>query len=170
MVSSMGTRDVDAAGPMRPYCAGQGATPTTRSMDSRPGLDDRAPGRLTDEPGTRHRRLAPALGRRGEIPRDDVALVLFHCLLADNTIRSAASTCSAARSRPKRRSARSQSVSVCRMQRLLLAGILVLAAPVLAAPANAATVPTGPAGTDFYTPPATPAQAAARRRRSGSAS
>jgi pimeloyl-ACP methyl ester carboxylesterase len=40
------------------------------------------------------------------------------------------------------------------MQRLLLAGILVLAAaPVLAAPANAA-VPSGPAGTAFYTPPA----------------
>jgi pimeloyl-ACP methyl ester carboxylesterase len=40
------------------------------------------------------------------------------------------------------------------MQRLLLAGILILAAaPVLAAPANAA-VPSGPAGTAFYTPPA----------------
>jgi pimeloyl-ACP methyl ester carboxylesterase len=40
------------------------------------------------------------------------------------------------------------------MQRLLLAGILVLAAaPVLAAPANA-TVRSGPAGTAFYTPPA----------------
>ena len=40
------------------------------------------------------------------------------------------------------------------MQRLLLAGILVLAAaPVLAAPANAA-VRSGPAGTAFYTPPA----------------
>jgi fermentation-respiration switch protein FrsA (DUF1100 family) len=41
------------------------------------------------------------------------------------------------------------------MQRLFLAGILVLAAaPVLAAPANAA-VPKGPAGTKFYTPPKT---------------
>src|SRR3954471_662162 len=41
------------------------------------------------------------------------------------------------------------------MQRPLLAGILVLAAaPVLAAPANAA-VPKGPAGTKFYTPPKT---------------
>ena len=40
------------------------------------------------------------------------------------------------------------------MQRLLLAGILILAAaPVLAAPANAA-VASGPAGTAFYTPPA----------------
>jgi fermentation-respiration switch protein FrsA (DUF1100 family) len=40
------------------------------------------------------------------------------------------------------------------MQRLLLAGILVLAAaPVLAAPANA-KVRSGPAGTAFYTPPA----------------
>jgi fermentation-respiration switch protein FrsA (DUF1100 family) len=41
------------------------------------------------------------------------------------------------------------------MQRILLAGILVLAAaPVLAAPANAA-VAKGPAGTKFYTPPKT---------------
>src|SRR3954470_14095267 len=41
------------------------------------------------------------------------------------------------------------------MQRTLLAGILVLAAaPVLAAPANAA-VPKGPASTTFYTPPKT---------------
>ncbi len=39
------------------------------------------------------------------------------------------------------------------MQRLLLTGILILAAPVLAAPANAA-VRSGPAGNDFYTPPA----------------
>src|SRR4051812_34702439 len=42
------------------------------------------------------------------------------------------------------------------MQRLLLAGILVLAAaPVFAGPANAA-VRSGPAGTAFYTPPAAP--------------
>jgi pimeloyl-ACP methyl ester carboxylesterase len=40
------------------------------------------------------------------------------------------------------------------MQLRLLAGILILAAPVLAAPANAA-VPPGPAGTAFYTPPGT---------------
>ena len=39
------------------------------------------------------------------------------------------------------------------MQRLLLTGILILAAPVLAAPANAA-VRSGPPGNDFYTPPA----------------
>ena len=39
------------------------------------------------------------------------------------------------------------------MQRLLLTGILILAAPVLAAPANAA-VRSGPAGNAFYTPPA----------------
>jgi acetyl esterase/lipase len=39
------------------------------------------------------------------------------------------------------------------MQRLLLTWILILAAPVLAAPANAA-VRSAPAGTAFYTPPA----------------
>jgi hypothetical protein len=46
------------------------------------------PGRLTDEPGTGTVELASALGRRGEIPRDDVALVLYHCLTAENTVRA----------------------------------------------------------------------------------
>jgi len=46
------------------------------------------PGRLTDAPGTGTVDLAPVLGRSGEIPRDDVALVLYHCLLAENTVRA----------------------------------------------------------------------------------
>ena len=37
----------------------------------------------------------------------------------------------------------------------LLAGMPILAAVLLAAPAGAATLPTGPAGTKFYTPPKT---------------
>jgi pimeloyl-ACP methyl ester carboxylesterase len=42
------------------------------------------------------------------------------------------------------------------MQHRLLAGLMLLAAPVLAAPpAHAATVKQGPAGTKFYTPPKT---------------
>ena len=50
------------------------------------GLDDRAPGPLTNVPGTGRVDLARKLGRWGEIPRDDVALVLLHVLTADNTI------------------------------------------------------------------------------------
>ena len=45
------------------------------------------PGRLTEEPGTGTVDLASALPR-GEIPRDDVALVLYHCLSAENTVRA----------------------------------------------------------------------------------
>ena len=42
------------------------------------------PGALTDLPGTGLVDLAPA--DFGDVPRDDVAAVLFQCLLADNTI------------------------------------------------------------------------------------
>ena len=56
------------------------------------------------------------------------------------------------------------------MQRLLLAGILVLAAaPVLAAPANAA-VRKGPAGTDVLHAAGDACPRARTARRSGSAS
>ncbi len=41
------------------------------------------------------------------------------------------------------------------MQRAFLTGLLIATAPVVAAPASAATVPKGPAGAAFYTPPAT---------------
>jgi uncharacterized protein YbjT (DUF2867 family) len=44
------------------------------------------PGRLTDAPGAGTVDAARALGRRGEITRDDTALVLLETLHAPNTI------------------------------------------------------------------------------------
>ena len=63
------------------------ATPTRRAHV---GLDWTIvrPGRLTDVPGTGRVDAAPVLARGGEIPRDDVALVLFECLRAPETIRA----------------------------------------------------------------------------------
>jgi uncharacterized protein YbjT (DUF2867 family) len=87
IVSSMGT-DRIADGPMRPYYEAKRAADEAL-MDS--GLDWTIvrPGRLTDEPGSGTVDLARSLGRSGDIPRDDVALVLLHTLSADNTIRGA---------------------------------------------------------------------------------
>ncbi|HYH90759.1 MAG TPA: NAD(P)H-binding protein, partial [Solirubrobacteraceae bacterium] len=45
------------------------------------------PGRLTDEPGSGSVDLAVRLGRWGEVPREDVALVLLEALAAENTVR-----------------------------------------------------------------------------------
>jgi nucleoside-diphosphate-sugar epimerase len=85
MVSSMGTRQIED-GPMRPYLEAKRAADDALEAS---GLDWTIvrPGRLTDEPGTGKVDLAHRLGRRGEIPRDDVALVLYHCLTAENTVR-----------------------------------------------------------------------------------
>jgi uncharacterized protein YbjT (DUF2867 family) len=88
MVSSMGTRDIEHAEEgMRPYYEAKADADAALETS---GLDWTIvrPGRLTNEPGTGAVDLAPALNRRGEIPRDDVALVLFHALAADNTIRA----------------------------------------------------------------------------------
>jgi uncharacterized protein YbjT (DUF2867 family) len=46
------------------------------------------PGRLTNEPGSGTVDIATAFGRRDAVSRDNVAQVLFHVLLADNTIRT----------------------------------------------------------------------------------
>jgi nucleoside-diphosphate-sugar epimerase len=87
MVSSMGTRDIED-GPMRPYLEAKAAADTALETS---GLDWTIvrPGRLTDEPGSGAVDLAPYLGRRGEIPREDVARVLYGCLGAENTIHAA---------------------------------------------------------------------------------
>jgi hypothetical protein len=45
------------------------------------------PGSLTDEPGTGRVELSTTLGRRGPVPRDDVAQVLLETLPARPTIR-----------------------------------------------------------------------------------
>jgi uncharacterized protein YbjT (DUF2867 family) len=44
------------------------------------------PGMLTDDPGTGLVDVAPKLGRRGSIPRDDVAAVLLAVLDEPSTI------------------------------------------------------------------------------------
>ena len=88
-VSSMGTEDVEHADErMRPYLeAKRDADDALRES----GLDWTIvrPGRLTDAPGTGRIDAARALGRRGEITRDDVALTLLESLQLDDTIRVA---------------------------------------------------------------------------------
>src|SRR5215217_8333936 len=80
MVSSMGTADVEhASEAMRPYLQAK------RDADEalmHSGLDWTIvrPGRLTDAPGAGTVDAARVLGRRGEITRDDTALVLLETL------------------------------------------------------------------------------------------
>jgi nucleoside-diphosphate-sugar epimerase len=85
IVSSMGTADAGHAGAMRPYLeAKRDADEALMSS----GLDWTVvrPGRLTNEPGTGTVDASRGLGRRGEITRDDTALVLLETLHAPNTI------------------------------------------------------------------------------------
>ena len=89
MVSSMGTADVEhAPEAMRPYLQAK------RDADDAlmaSGLDWTIvrPGGLTDGPGTGSVDAALALGRRGEITREDTALVIRETLHRPNTIRVA---------------------------------------------------------------------------------
>ena len=89
MVSSMGTADVEhAPDAMRPYLEAK------RDADDAlmaSGLDWTIvrPGRLTDAPGAGTVDAARALGRSGEITRDDTALVLLEALQRPNSIRVA---------------------------------------------------------------------------------
>ena len=80
MLSSMGAGDPEA-GPeaMRPYLHAK-ARADERLKDS--GLDYTIvrPGSLTDEDGTGRVEAAERLGRRGEIPREDVARILAAAL------------------------------------------------------------------------------------------
>jgi uncharacterized protein YbjT (DUF2867 family) len=86
IVSSIGTHDVaGAAEAMRPYLQAK------RDADdalTRSGLDWTVvkPGHLTDAPGSGRVQVSRSFGRRADVPRDDVALVLLECLLAPNTI------------------------------------------------------------------------------------
>ncbi len=86
IVSSMGADD-PLSGPesMRPY---QEAKAAADEALRESGLDFTIvrPGRLTDDPGTGLVDAAPSLGRRGSIPRDDVAAVLLAVLDAPLTI------------------------------------------------------------------------------------
>jgi uncharacterized protein YbjT (DUF2867 family) len=86
IVSSIGTHAVEGASEaMRPYLEAK------RDADDalkKSGLDWTIvkPGHLTDEPGNSRIEVSRTFGRRAEVPRDDVALVLLECLQAPNTI------------------------------------------------------------------------------------
>jgi uncharacterized protein YbjT (DUF2867 family) len=89
MVSSMGTADVEhAPEAMRPYLQAKREADDALMAS---GLDWTIvrPGRLTDAPGTGTVDVARALGRRGEITRDDTALVVMETLERPNTYRVA---------------------------------------------------------------------------------
>ena len=86
IVSSMGADDPSSAPEqMRPYQEAKAAADETLRES---GLDFTIvrPGMLTDDPGTGLVEAAPSLGRRGSIPRDDVAAVLLAVLDAPPTI------------------------------------------------------------------------------------
>ncbi|MFL5825892.1 MAG: SDR family oxidoreductase [Thermoleophilaceae bacterium] len=86
MVSSMGADDPESAsGPMIPYLEAKAAA--DRALEES-GLDYTIvrPGGLTDDPGTGRIDAATTLGRRGQIPRDDVAQTLLATLFAPTTI------------------------------------------------------------------------------------
>jgi uncharacterized protein YbjT (DUF2867 family) len=86
MVSSMGADDPAAGSDqMRPYLEAKAEADAALQAS---GLDYTIvrPGGLTDEPGTGLVDLAPSLGRRGSISRDDVAATLRACLQVDTTI------------------------------------------------------------------------------------
>jgi uncharacterized protein YbjT (DUF2867 family) len=86
IVSSMGTDDPEAAsGTFHAYLEAKAAADQAL-RDS--GLDYTIvrPGGLTDDPGTGLVDVAEKLGRRGSIPRDDVAAVLVAVLDTPSTI------------------------------------------------------------------------------------
>ena len=86
MLSSMGAGDPEAgSGAMRPYLRAK-ARADERLRDS--GLDYTIvrPGSLTDEEGNGRIEVAEHLGRRGEIPREDVARILASALESQNTL------------------------------------------------------------------------------------
>ena len=86
IVSSIGAQDPDA-GPeaMRPYLRAKADADAAVAAS---GLDWTVvrPGSLGDDPGTGRVDVSTALGRRGPVPRDDVALVLLETLQAPSTI------------------------------------------------------------------------------------
>jgi nucleoside-diphosphate-sugar epimerase len=88
MVSAMGTADVEhATEAMRPYLQAKADADAELRTS---GLDWTIvkPGHLVDGPGTGRVDAAVALGRRGDVPREDVAAVLLACLETPGTIRA----------------------------------------------------------------------------------
>jgi uncharacterized protein YbjT (DUF2867 family) len=85
IVSSIGAQDPEA-GPeaMRPYLRAKAAADARVAASTLDWTIVR-PGSLTDEPGTGLVDVSTALGRRGPVPRDDVALVLLETLQERST-------------------------------------------------------------------------------------
>jgi nucleoside-diphosphate-sugar epimerase len=87
IVSSIGAHDPEAGPePMRPYLRAK-AEADARVAASTLDWTIVRPGSLSDEPGSGRVDVSTELGRRGPVPRDDVALVLAETLQAPNTIR-----------------------------------------------------------------------------------
>jgi uncharacterized protein YbjT (DUF2867 family) len=87
IVSSIGAHDPEA-GPeaMRPYLRAKAGADARVAAS---GLDWTIvrPGSLTNDPGTGRVDVSTTPGRRGPVPRDDVALVLLETLQAPSTLR-----------------------------------------------------------------------------------
>ena len=89
MISAMGAADPAAGSEaMRPYLEAKGQADAALAASDLEWTIVR-PGGLTDEPGTGRVEVAPALGRRGTVTRDDVAAVLVGCLDEPRTVRAA---------------------------------------------------------------------------------
>jgi uncharacterized protein YbjT (DUF2867 family) len=85
MVSAMGAADPESGSEaMQPYLFAK-ARADQALQES--GLDYTIvrPGSLTNEPGTGRVEIAPSLGKRGEIPREDVASTIVATLERQNT-------------------------------------------------------------------------------------
>lgn len=85
MVSAMGAADPDSGSEgMQPYLLAKARADEALAQS---GLDYTIvrPGSLTDDPGTGRVEAAESLGRRGEIPREDVAHAIVLTLEAPNT-------------------------------------------------------------------------------------
>jgi uncharacterized protein YbjT (DUF2867 family) len=80
MVSSIGAHEPESGqGPMRAYLQAKADADEALAASGLQWTIVR-PGSLTDDPGTGLVSLSTELGRRGSIPRDDVAAVLAACL------------------------------------------------------------------------------------------
>jgi len=88
MISAMGAADPAAGSEaMRPYLEAKARADAALAASDLQWTIVR-PGGLTDEPGTGRVAVAPALGRRGTVTRDDVAAVLVACLDEPRTVRA----------------------------------------------------------------------------------
>jgi uncharacterized protein YbjT (DUF2867 family) len=88
MISAMGAADPAAGSEaMRPYLEAKAQADAALAASDLAWTIVR-PGGLTDEPGIGRVEVAPALGRRGTVTRDDVAAVLVGCLDEPRTVRA----------------------------------------------------------------------------------